>query len=237
VTSPALAGAAPRGRDERRIIVMIGAPGAGKGTQARRLADELGLIHLSTGELFREAVRMRTPLGDKVRSYVEKGALVPDDLTVAMVEERLDRADAEAGAILDGFPRTRAQAEALDASLARNGQTVSAALYVEVAPDALIERLAGRRVCSADETHVYHLASRPPKRPGICDIDGAPLIQRKDDEPATIRRRLDRQLPPMYEVIDHYADAGSLSAVQGDQPIDEVTADLRRCISSAGRAA
>jgi adenylate kinase len=236
LTSPALAGVAPRGRHERRIIVMIGAPGAGKGTQARRLAEELGLLHLSTGELFREAVRDHTPLGGKVRSYVEKGALVPDDLTVAMVEERLDRPDAEAGAILDGFPRTRAQAEALAASLARRGEAVSAALYVEVAPDALIERLAGRRVCSTNENHVYHLASHPPARPGVCDIDGARLIQRKDDEPGTIRKRLERQLPPMYEVIDHYAETGVLSAVQGDQPIEEVTADLRRCISSAGRA-
>jgi adenylate kinase len=153
-----------------------------------------------------------------------------------MVEERLSRPDARQGAILDGFPRTRAQAEALDASLGKRGETVTAALYVEVAPDALIERLAGRRVCSANETHVYHVASKPPRRPGLCDIDGASLIQRRDDEPATVRRRLERQLPPMYEVIDHYAEAGVLSAVQGDQPIDEVTADLRRCISSVGRA-
>jgi adenylate kinase len=237
VTSPALAGTAAQARDERRIIVMIGAPGAGKGTQAQRLAQELDLLHLSTGELFRDAVREQTPLGDQVRGYVEKGALVPDDLTIAMVEERLARPDATAGAILDGFPRTRAQAEALDASLARTGEAVSAALYVEVSPDSLIDRLAGRRVCSVDDQHVYHVVSNPPARAGVCDIDGAPLVQRRDDEPATIRRRLERQLPPMYEVIDHYADAGVLSAVQGDQPIDEVTADLRHCISSAGRAA
>jgi adenylate kinase len=236
LTSLALAGAALKGRDERRIIVMIGAPGAGKGTQARRFAQELGVLHLSTGELFRDAVRDHTPLGAKVHGYVEKGALVPDDLTVAMVEERLARPDAARGAILDGFPRTRAQAEALDASLARTGDAVSAALYIEVSPDALIERLSGRRVCSKDEHHVYHLESHPPARPGVCDLDGAPLVQRRDDEPATIRRRLERQLPPMYEVIDHYAEGGVLSAVQGDQPIDEVTADLRHCISSAGRA-
>jgi adenylate kinase len=216
---------------------MIGAPGAGKGTQAARLADETGLLHLSTGELFREAVRAGTPLGDRVRSYVEKGALVPDDLTVAMVEDRLRQPDAADGAILDGFPRTRAQAEALDSALARTGDSVTGAAYVEVAPEALIDRLAGRRVCSADDQHVYHLESRPPAKAGTCDVDGAPLVQRRDDEPATIRRRLERQLPPMYEVIDHYADAGVLSAVQGDQPIDEVTADLRRCLGISGRAA
>jgi adenylate kinase len=154
-----------------------------------------------------------------------------------MVEERLREPDAAAGAILDGFPRTRAQAEALDAALARTGETVTAAAYVEVAPDALLDRLAGRRVCSADEPHVSHLESKPPARSGVCDVDGAPLVQRRDDEPATIRRRLERQLPPMYEVIDHYADAGVLSAVRGDQEIDVVTADLRRCLGITGRAA
>jgi adenylate kinase len=153
-----------------------------------------------------------------------------------MVEERLSKPDAEDGAILDGYPRTRAQAEALDASLARRGDAVTAALYVEVAPDALVERLSGRRVCSVNDQHVYHVVSNPPAREGVCDVDGARLVQRRDDEPETIRRRLERQLPPMYEVIDHYADAGVLAAVQGDQPIDEVTADLRRCISSAERA-
>ena len=154
-----------------------------------------------------------------------------------MVEDRLRQPDAAAGAILDGFPRTRAQAEALDAALARTGDAVTAAAYVEVSPEALIERLAGRRVCSVDDQHVYHLDSNPPARPGVCDVDGAPLVQRRDDEPATIRRRLERQLPPMYEVIDHYADSGVLSAVQGDQAIDEVTADLRRCLGISGRAA
>jgi adenylate kinase len=237
VTAPAVTGAATGGRHGRKIIVMIGAPGAGKGTQARRLADEMGVLHLSTGELFRDAVRAGTPLGDTVRSYVEKGALVPDEVTVAMVEDRLRQRDAANGAILDGFPRTRAQAVALDAALARSGDAVTAAAYVEVSPDALVERLAGRRVCEADDQHVYHLESNPPQRPGVCDVDGAPLMQRGDDEPATIRRRLERQLPPMYEVIDHYADAGVLSAVQGDQAIDEVTADLRRCLGISGRAA
>ena len=237
MTAPALAGAGTGSRDGRKIVVMIGAPGAGKGTQARRLADEMGLLHLSTGELFRDAVRAGSPLGDTVRSYVEKGALVPDDVTVAMVEDRLRQRDAAKGAILDGFPRTRAQAEALDAALARTRDAVTGAAYVEVSPEALIDRLAGRRVCSVDDQHVYHLDSNPPTRPGVCDVDGAPLVQRRDDEPATIRRRLERQLPPMYEVIDHYADAGVLSAVQGDQGIDEVTADLRRCLGISGRAA
>lgn len=237
MTSPALAGPGTSGQDERRIIVMIGAPGAGKGTQARRLSERMGLPHVSSGELFRSAVRQGTPLGDEVRAFVEKGALVPDELTVAMVEERLGRPDASAGAILDGFPRTRAQAEALDRLLARAGRGVTAALYVEVAPSELVKRLSGRRVCSLEGQHVYHVDARPPRREGICDIDGAPLVLRKDDEPQTVRSRLDRQMPPMFEVVDHYADRGILSAVPGDKPADEVTDDLLRVVRELGRAA
>jgi adenylate kinase len=237
VTSPALAGPAATSQDERRIIVMIGAPGAGKGTQARRLSERLELPHISSGELFRGAVREGTSLGEQVRAFVAKGALVPDELTVAMVQERLSRPDAAAGAILDGFPRTRAQAEALDRLLARAGSRVTAALYVEVAPSELVKRLSGRRVCSLEGQHLYHVDARPPLREGICDIDGAPLVLRKDDEPQTVRSRLDRQMPPMFEVVDHYADQGILSAVRGDKPADEVTEDLLRVVREAGRVA
>ena len=221
--------------DGRRILVILGAPGAGKGTQAERLAAELGLPHVSTGELFRDALRAGDGLGEHVRAYVEKGRLVPDDLAIEVVRARLRRDDAAAGAILDGFPRTRAQAEALDRMLAKVGSRVTAALYVEVAPEKLVERLTGRRICAKDDQHVYHVSARPAKVADRCDLDGARLVRRRDDEPETVRSRLERQMPPMYEVIDHYADAGVLSAVQGDQPADLVTEDLLRCLGSAAR--
>jgi adenylate kinase len=214
---------------------MIGAPGAGKGTQAERLAEILGLPHVSTGELFRDALREGSELGDQVRAYVEKGRLVPDALTIEVVARRLARSDSASGAILDGFPRTRAQAEALDEILARTDDRVVAALYVEVPSDALVDRLSGRLTCSDDDQHVYHVTARPPRQPGLCDLCGAPLVRRKDDEPETIRTRLDRQLPPMYEVIDHYAEAGVLFAVPGDQPAEEVTEDLLHSLASATR--
>jgi len=232
VTSTASADPAVRPGGERRIIVMIGAPGAGKGTQAERLAAALHLPHVSTGELFREALHGDHPLGAKVRKYVETGTLVPDAIVVEIVAQRLAQPDAHAGAILDGFPRTVAQAVALDEMLALSGTSVSAALYVEVAADLLMERLTGRRICTADDQHVYHVVARPPKKEGICDLCGAELYQREDDSPDTVRSRLDSQLPPMYEVIDHYAEDGVLFSVRGDRPAEEVTEDLLRALAT-----
>lgn len=211
---------------DRRIIVMMGAPGAGKGTQAERLAEALGLPHVSTGELFRERLSDDTPLGKKIRRTVESGGLVADDIVVAMVEERMTEEDARDGVILDGFPRTVAQAQALDRMLARTGAEVSAVPYIEVSPELLLERLTGRRICTKDDQHVYHVTAMPPKEPGICDIDGAKLYQREDDSPGTVKARLDKQLPPMYEVIDYYADKEVLLPVRGDKPPAAVTDDL-----------
>lgn len=227
----AAADPAARHKGDRRIIVMIGAPGAGKGTQAERLAAALGLPHISTGELFREALQGHDALGAKVRKHVESGGLVPDEIVVAVVEKRLKQADAATGAILDGFPRTVAQAVALDEMLDRSGTSVRAALYVEVAPDLLMERLTGRRICTVDDQHVYHVVARPPRKEGICDIDGAELYLREDDSPETVQSRLASQLPPMYEVIDHYADQDVLYSVRGDKPAEEVTADLLRALA------
>jgi adenylate kinase len=207
---------------------MVGAPGAGKGTQAQRLAEALDLVTISTGDLFRAALREGTPLGSEVRKYVEKGTLVPDPVTLRVVEERLAQPDAVHGVVLDGFPRTRPQAEALDKMLAHDQSKVSAALYIEVEAAELVRRLAGRRVCSGPGQHVFHLDSRPPARPGICDHDGTKLVQRNDDKPETVRARLSRQLPPMYEVVDHYQGTGVLHAVRGDRPMDEIAAELLR---------
>jgi adenylate kinase len=211
---------------------MLGAPGAGKGTQAERLAAALELPHISTGELFRKALQGDGPLGAKVRRYVESGGLVPDAIVVEIVGQRLAEADAAAGAILDGFPRTVAQASALDESLAGRGESVCAALYVEVSPELLAARLTGRRICTADDQHVYHVLARPPRVEGVCDIDGAELYVRPDDSLETVQSRLDTQLPPMYEVIDHYTDRGVLYPVRGDADADTVTADLLHALAT-----
>ena len=215
---------------------MMGAPGAGKGTQAERLAEALGLPHVSTGELFRSMRKSSTPLAEKVRGYMDSGALVPDDIVVAMVDDRLDWKDAAEGVILDGFPRTVAQAEALDAMLKRSGTAVSAVPYIEVPQDLLLARLTGRRICTVDDQHVYHDVALPPKNDGICDIDGAELYQRADDSDETVQDRLDKQLPPMFEVVDYYAGNDVLFSVRGDQPPEEVAAELLRVVATKDAA-
>jgi adenylate kinase len=208
---------------------MVGAPGSGKGTQAHRLSEQLGLPHVASGDLFRDAVRQGTPMGKQVSGYIERGELVPDDLATQVVMERLARPDARKGVILDGFPRTRPQAEALDKALAEHGDRVAAALYLGVRSEELQRRLSGRYVCRA-EGHVYHETDHPPQRPGVCDLDGSELYQRSDDDPATVRARLEQQLPPMYEVVDHYTDQGVLSAVDGEGSLEQVNRALLAAI-------
>lgn len=228
---------APRGghATETTILVMVGAPGAGKGTQTALLSERLGLPAVSTGDLFRAALRDGSSLGATVRPFLERGELVPDDVTISVIAERLAQADAERGAILDGFPRTRAQAEALDRLCIRRGTRVVGALYVEVELETLVDRLSGRRVCSAPEAHVYHVRSRPPRTEGRCDQDGTALDHRVDDRPETVRRRLEGQMAPMFEVIDHYAERGVLCAIRGDQAVDTVTSDLLAAIERCRR--
>jgi adenylate kinase len=213
---------------------MVGAPGAGKGTQAAILAERLGLPHVASGELLRDAVRDDTPLGRKANDYMARGALVPDDLVLGLIGERLRQPDAADGVILDGFPRTRLQAEALDDFLRRRDAGVEAALLIDVPREELFHRLAGRWLCR-EEGHPYHEVDRPPRKPGVCDIDGSELYQRPDDEPETVRQRLERQLPPMYEVADYYTERELLSTIQGDAPIDEVTEALLRAIAQPAR--
>ncbi len=214
---------------------MVGAPGAGKGTQAALLSERLDIPHVASGDIFRDHIKRGTPLGKKVKSYLDSGALVPDDLTIQLVGDRLSQPDTGAGVILDGFPRTRRQAEVLDSMLAKQGGQVAAALYVDVGRDELLRRLSGRRLCSATADHVYHEIAKPPKRAGVCDIDGAPLYQRDDDKPETINARLEQQLPPMFEVVDHYTDRDVLSTVDGDRPVAEVTDDLLRTVAQPAR--
>jgi adenylate kinase len=208
-----------------RILVLLGAPGAGKGTQAHVLARHFGLPGVATGDLFRAAARDGSPLGLVARGYMERGELVPDEITVGMLLERLDAPDAERGAILDGFPRTRAQAEALDRALADRGTVVDAALLVDVPTEELLQRLTGRWLCGA-AGHTYHETAYPPRVPGVCDIDGSALIQRDDDRPEIVQARLEKQLGALADVVEHYRAAGVLHAVDGRRPIASVTNDL-----------
>jgi adenylate kinase len=217
------------------VWVLIGPPGAGKGTQAPLLAQRLGVPHIASGDLFRGHVREGTPLGREAERHLASGGLVPDELTVRMIERRLAEPDAADGAILDGFPRTRPQAQALDSLLARKGGRVAGALYIDVDREVLLRRISGRWICRQSDEHVYHAEVRPPRQPGVCDVDGSPLYQRDDDKPATVRARLDKQLPPMYEVVDYYAEQGVLSTVDGDRPIAEVTDALLRVVAAPAR--
>jgi adenylate kinase len=216
---------------EPKFIVLLGPPASGKGTQAARLREALDLPHVASGDLFRENLKSETALGLKARVYMDRGELVPDDVTIAMVMERLSRPDCGGGALLDGFPRTIAQAEALDRALAERGHNISVVLYIAVPDEVLIERVSGRRLCRVCG-EAYHVKFNPPERPGVCDADSGELYQRDDDKPETVRKRLEVYWEQTSPLVDYYRRRGVLVEVNGDQPIDAVTADLRAAISS-----
>ncbi len=207
------------------VVVLLGAPGAGKGTQSAILTQGLGVPHISTGDLFRAAVRDGSAVGLEARRYMERGQLVPDDITIQMLLARLETEDARGGAVLDGFPRNRPQAEALDRALADRASRVDRALHIEVPIDELVRRLSGRWIC-AESGHVYNEHTNPPLEPGRCDLDGSRLIQRADDRADTIRARLDQQLGNLVDVVDYYRSTGVLRVIDGLRPIDEVTGRL-----------
>lgn len=207
------------------VVVLLGAPGAGKGTQSAILTQGLGVPHISTGDLFRAAVRDGSAVGLEARRYMERGQLVPDDITIQMLLARLETEDARGGAVLDGFPRNRPQAEALDRALADRASRVDRALHIEVPIDELVRRLSGRWIC-AESGHVYNEHTNPPLEPGLCDLDGSRLIQRADDRADTIRARLDQQLGNLVDVVDYYRSTGVLRVIDGLRPIDEVTGRL-----------
>jgi adenylate kinase len=219
-------------RDDWLILVLVGAVGTGKGTQAKILSKEFGLPHLASGNLFRAAPAAGTPLGEEARHYMERGELVPDGITINMFMDELARPHASRGAILDGFPRTVGQSVALDETLAKMGEKVDRVIFIEVPPEDIIRRVAGRLVCPTDGT-TYHETADPPKVPGICDRDGTPLKQRDDDRPEVVRARLDQQVPPMLGVVDHYEQLGVATRVDGRQPIDAVTRDILAAVSEA----
>ena len=206
-------------------VVIMGAPGAGKGTQAQRLTERLGVPHVSTGDILRQAVAAGTPVGLEAGRLMKQGRLLPDALMVEIVDQRLRAPDAARGFILDGFPRTVAQADALEALLARTGQRLDAVVHIAVSREELVERLAGRRVCP-DCGAMFHLRFDPPATPARCDRCGAPLVQRDDDREATIRRRLDVYAEETAPVLQHYRAAGLLREVGGTGSRDEVFARL-----------
>ncbi len=213
-------------------VVLLGLPGAGKGTQAAYLSQHLGLAHITTGELFREHIRQGTELGERARPYVESGQLVPDEITIAMLLERLSAPDAARGALLDGFPRTLNQARALDEALARRGAGIDIAVYLEVSQEELVRRLSGRwncRQCGA----VYHEVFSPPRRSGVCDRCGGELYQREDDRPDVVRRRLEVNLQQLQELLDYYERQGKLVRVNGEQSVEGVRDALLAALGAA----
>lgn len=210
------------------FIVLLGPPGAGKGTQAKRIAASTGLLHISTGDMFRENVKAQTELGKLADSYMSKGELVPDEVTIKMLLERITRPDAAEGAMFDGFPRNVAQAAALDAALAARNAAIDHALLISVADDELIARLSGRWICRQCGA-LYHERNDPPAKAGICDKCCGELYQRDDDSPAVVAQRLEHQKPPL-DLIAHYRDAGVLTEIDGQRPLDDVTTALLEAI-------
>ena len=211
--------------------VLLGPPGAGKGTQAQAISTEMRLPHISSGDIFRENVKLETALGELAKDYLDRGELVPDDVTISMIRERLTRADCISGALLDGFPRTPAQADALSKMLTELKGQVNAVPYIKVSEDILIKRLTGRWTCRANG-HVFHEKYSPPLKDGICDIDGSELYQRDDDNAETVINRIRVYFAQTMPLIEYYKKAGKLIEIDGRKSIEEVTYQLIAALSS-----
>lgn len=211
-------------------IVLLGPPGAGKGTQARRLSEGLGFAHVSSGDLFRDQIQRGTELGKRVEPILKSGGLVPDDVTIAIVEDRVSRPDCAKGVIFDGFPRTRNQAAALDDMLARRGGRVDLAPLIDVNEAVMVDRIGGRLTCKGPGQHMYHPRYNPPKAAGVCDVDGTELYQREDDKPETVRTRYQQYVNKTAPLVDYYRERGVLVRIDGEQPIEDVTRDLTAAV-------
>jgi len=212
-------------------LVLLGPPGAGKGTQAERLAEDFGLRYIATGNMLRDAVREQTELGTKAKEYMDRGDLVPDDLIIAMIKEALEQPDAERGFILDGFPRTQGQAEALDEELRHLDRHLSAALLFDVPEEEVVRRLSGRRVCVKGQ-HNFHVDFDPPKHPDRCDVDGSRLIVRDDDKPEVVQHRLGQYREKTAPLIGYYEQQGKLQRIDAARAPDAVHDQIRALLAS-----
>ena len=212
-------------------IVLLGAPGTGKGTQAQILVKNRGWLHVSSGDILRAAIRMDTQMGRQAKAYMDRGELVPDDLIIRIILERISRPDGDKGVILDGFPRTVPQARALEQALSFQGDAIDLALSIKVPDDELVRRLSGRWICRKCAA-IYQEDSNPPKVAGVCDNCGGELYQRDDDRAETVRARLEKQKPPQ-ELLDYFRVQGVLSEVNGEQPLEAVTRDIAKAIDQS----
>ena len=213
-------------------IVLVGPPGAGKGTQATVLAGKLSIPHISTGDLFRANISQGTELGQKAQEYMRGGQLVPDEVTIGMAEDRMSEPDAAGGFLLDGFPRNIAQAEALDGLLKEGGEELDAVLDLEVPEEEIVKRIAGRRICRSDSSHVFHVEYSAPKEEGVCDICGGALYQRDDDREETVRKRLAVYHEETEPIIEHYREQGLVTTISALGSVTEVTG---RAMAALGR--
>lgn len=213
-------------------LVLLGPAGAGKGTQARRIADKYHVPHVASGDLLRTHRAQKTELGLSAMSYMDRGALVPDDLVISMIVDRMQRTDANHGVLLDGFPRTLAQAKALDKELEVEGRRLKLALFLEVPFEVLVERAAGRWTCRTCQT-TYNYRVNPPRQHGVCDLDSGELYQREDDRPEVVSERIRVYLKDTVPVVDYYREHGILHTIDGTQDIDTVTADIERQLEAA----
>ncbi|PTJ61547.1 adenylate kinase [Mammaliicoccus sciuri] len=212
-------------------IILMGLPGAGKGTQASEIVKKYPIPHISTGDMFRKAIKEETDLGKEAKSYMDRGELVPDEVTIGIVRERLAEEDAEKGFLLDGFPRTVEQADALNEILSDLNRKVDAVINIEVAEEELMNRLTGRRICEVCGT-TYHLVFNPPKVEGVCDLDGGKLYQREDDNPETVANRLSVNVKQTKPLLDFYENQGVLKNIDGSRQIDNVTEDVIQILES-----
>ncbi|UXR50693.1 adenylate kinase [Staphylococcus simulans] len=206
-------------------IILMGLPGAGKGTQASEIVKKFPIPHISTGDMFRKAIKDETELGKEAKSYMDRGELVPDEVTVGIVKEILSEDDAKKGFLLDGFPRTLEQAEALSKIMTELGRKIDAVINIEVPEEELMNRLTGRRVCEVCGT-TYHLVFNPPKVDGVCDLDGGKLYQREDDNPETVAKRLEVNVKQSKPILEYYDKEGVLKNVDGSKDIQEVTGSV-----------
>lgn len=212
-------------------IILIGAQGSGKGTQAARLSQALRVRHIASGDLFREAVNAQSELGQKAKSYLDHGELVPDDITIAMILNRIKAPDCDDGVLFDGFPRNTAQAQALDKGVEGTSRVINVAVSLEVPREVLLQRLSGRYICRARQ-HVYNINTRPPKVPGICDIDGSELYQRSDDRGEAVQKRLNTFFTETIRLLDYYDAQQKLVRVNGNQDVEQVQRGLVDAVNS-----